>query len=299
MGDQQENVRPKFDVNEHLIDKVWEDETKGLLKEVISFRYCTVVKASEISKCLIEILDIQNLCSDKHNTNYLLDENIGKELWVEIGHALTPIDCYIEEFLKQMLTNETSKCSITTKSSGIIEFTIRLKRIEFGGYYCEQSACNMFQLAKLYKENGVKMFKEYPTFAHSYFSLAAKCLLSFNPFDDIRDVLTDCDVKQKDFEELLQNVYLNIAACLLKQQRYDDILHVLSYSISQDEPSDKAVYRLALAYYHLKQFENAKNAIEKINYANNKDLVQLMAKVQGSWRADQNKYSNMMKKMFA
>lgn len=298
MDDQSAVVRAKFDVNKHLIDKVWQDDTKGLRKEVISFRYFTVVKASELSRCLVDILEIQNLNTEKHKTNYLLEENIGQEFWVPIGHAVTPIDCYVEEFLKQMFTNETSKCSITTKSSGNIEFTMRVKRVEFGGYYCEQNAVKMFELAKLYKDNGVQMFKDYPLFAHNYFNLAAKCLLSFNPFDDIADLLTDCDLTRKDFDDLLQNIYLNIAACLIKQERYDDILHVLNYSLVQEDPSEKAIYRLAVAYFHLKQFENAKNTIERINYKNNKDLVQLLAKVVEFWKVDHNKYSNMVKKMF-
>jgi tetratricopeptide (TPR) repeat protein len=198
-----------------------------------------------------------------------------------------------------MFTNETSKCSIAAKSSGVIEFTMKLKRIEFGGYYCEQSAVNMFELAKSYKEKGVKMFKEYPLFAHNYFNLAAKCLLSFNPFDDLEDLLADSSLSKTDFVELLQNVYLNIAACLVKQQRFEDVLHVLSYSKTQDNPSEKAIYRLALAYFHLKQFDNAKATIERISYKNNKDLVQLMAKILENRKVDNENYSCMVKKMFA
>lgn len=297
MDTQSENVREKFNVDEHLIDKVWEDKAKGLRKEVVNFHFCSVVKPSELSKCLIEVLEVTNMNHEKHKSNYL--ENIEKEVWVEIGHGVTAIDCYVEEFLRQMFTNETSKCFITTTSSGVIDFTIKLKKIEFGGYYCEQTAIKMFELAKTYKENGVKMFKEYPLFAHNYFNLAAKCLLSFNPFDDIDDLLTDSTLEKKDFQELLENIYLNIAACLVKQQRYEDILHVMSYSITQDDPSEKAIYRLALAYFHLKQFENAKNTIERINYKNNRDLVQLMAKIYECWKVDHDKYSSMVKKMFA
>lgn len=291
MGTQQENVREKFDVDEHLIEKVWTDDLKGLRKEVISFSYCTVTKASELSKCSIEIHEIRNL--GNHKTNYLLLENIGKELYVEIGNSTTPVDCYIEEFLKQMLTNETSKCSITTKSSGVITFIMKLKGIEFGGYFCEQSPSSMFDLAKRFKENGVMMFKDFPLFAHNYFNLAAKCLLSMSLVENF-----DGGLKKKDFEELLQNVNLNIAACLLKQHRYDDILHVLSFCTLQENPSEKAVYRLASAYFRLKQFESAKNTIERIDYKNNKELVQLLAKVCENWKVDEHKYSNMVKKMF-
>lgn len=296
MDDQPENVRKKFDVNKHLIDKTWENKEKGLRKEVINFQYCSVVKASELSKCLVDILEVQNLNEEKHKTNYLSEDRIGKEFWIEIGHSLTPIDCYVEEFLKQMFMNETSRCQITTKSSGAITFTMRLKQIEFGGFFCEQRPEKMFELAKCYKENGVKMFKNYPLFAHQYFSLAAKCLISLN--DDIEGSLSESDLTQKDFDDMLQNVYLNIAACLIKQQRYDDILHVLKYTSNQEAPSEKAVYRLALAHFNLKQFQDAKDTIEKIDYKGNKELVQLMAKIQEFWKVDHDKYSNMVKKMF-
>lgn len=299
MDTQQEIVRKKFEVNKHLIDKVWKDEAKGLRKELISFQYCTIVKASELSECLVEFQEIISLDRDKYKTNYLQEENVAREYWIKIGHAVTPIDCYVEEFLKQMLTNETSKCHITTKSSEVITFTVKLKRIEFGGYYFEQPACKMYELARLYKDNGVKMFKEYPLFAHNYFNLAAKCLLSFNPFDDIEDVLADCELERKDFEELLQNIYLNIAACLIKENRFDDILHVLNFTKVQSEPSEKAIYRLALAYFHLKQYEQAKQTIERINYKNNKNLVQLMAKICEFWKVDKDNYSTMVRKMFS
>lgn len=294
MDTKQKNVREKLDVDKHLVDNSWEDKSKGLRKEAVDFKFVSVVKSSDLSKCLVEILEVNNFNPEVQKSNYLL--NTEGEFWLDMGHALTAIDCYVEEFLKQMFTNETSKCFITTKSFGVIDFTVKLKKIEFGGYYCEQPAEKMFELAKSYKENGVQMFKEFPLFAHNYFNLAAKCLLSFNPFDDIE---TDSPLKKSDFLELLQNIYLNIAACLVKENRYDDILHVLSYTITQENPSEKAVYRLALAYFHLKQFDSAKNIIERINYKNNKDLVQLMAKIQEHWKVDNDRYSSMVKKMFA
>lgn len=296
MDTQQKNVRTEYDVNEHLIDKVWEDELKGLRKEVVSFEFSSVVKASELSKCLVEVIKVCNLGDRKSN---YLRESVGQELWIGIGTSVTPVDCYIEEFLKQMFTNETSKCTIKTKSSECVEFVIKLKEIEFGGFFCEQPASKMFEVAKQYKENGVKMFKDYPVFAQNYFNQAAKCLLSFTRYDNGDDPLSDCDITRTDFDELLQNINLNIAACLLKQNRYDDVLHVLNYSVNQEHPSEKAAYRLASAYFHLKQFENAKNIIERVNHKGNKDLTQLLAKVHEHWKVDHDRYSNMVKKMFA
>lgn len=299
MEDQPEVVRKKYDVNKHLIDKVWIDDAKGLRKEVINFRYATMVKASELSKCLVEILDVQNWDSAKHKSNYVKSDKMSSEFWISIGHAVTPVDCYIEEFLKQMYTNETSNCFVRTKSaSDEIKITIRMKRVEFGGYYAEQSIEKMYELAKFYKENGVKMFKDYLIFAHNYFNLAAKCLLSYNIHGE-EDIINEqsTTLKRKDFDDLLHIVYLNIAACLIKQNRYEEVLHVLSYVKLQENPSEKAVYRLAQAFFHTKDFESAVKIIEKVDYKQNKDLSQLMTKAQVSVKEEKNQFSDMYKKM--
>lgn len=299
MDDQSEVLRTKYDVNKHLVDKVWCDETKGLRKEVISFRYASMVRASELSKCLVEILDVKNWNEEKHKSNYIKSNEIGKEFWIEIGHAVTAVDCYIEEFLKQMYTNETSNCFIAMKSStDEITITLRMKRIEFGGYYAEQSIDGMYELAKLYKENGVKMFKDYPLFAHNYFNLAAKCLLSYNIHGE-EDIINEqsTTLTRTDFNGLLHKVYLNIAACLIKQNRHEEVLHVLSYVKTQDKPSEKAVYRLAQAYFHTKDFESAVKLMEKVDYKQNKDLAQLMAISKESMKAEKSQFTDMYKKM--
>jgi hypothetical protein len=224
-----------YDVDKDLVERVWEDEKKGLRKELINFKFVSIVKASELSNVNVDFFDIQNL--NNHKSNYLKEES---NVWIEIGHSVTAIDCYVEEFLKQMLINETSKCSIKSKCTGEINFTVRMKKIEFGGYYHEQSPTQMFQLARLYKENGVKMFKEFPLFAHNYFNLSAKCLLSFQTQDvDYDELLKESSVTKKDFDELLQNVYLNIAACLIKQERFEDILSILEFVKLQDNPPEK------------------------------------------------------------
>lgn len=275
------------------IARTWEDAKKGLRKKMVEFNYESIVKASELSKCLVDIFNIENL--NNHASNYLKEQN---EIWIDIGHALTSIDCYIEEFLKQMLTNETSKCYIKTKSSDEICFTMRLKKIEFGGYYYEQSPSQMFELAKLYKENGVKMFKDYPLFAHNYFNLAAKCLLSFNTQDvDYDELLKDSGITKKDFDELLHNVYLNVSACLIKQERYEEILPILQFIKQQEHPSEKGVFRLATAYFHIGNYEEAERLIKKIDYKGNRELVVLMEKVKGCQKIENDKLSSMAKKM--
>lgn len=301
MDTQSQNVREESlnDYSKLLIGKSWKDDAKGLKKTCLALQFVSMDKPTELAKCYVDILNIQN--SANHKSNYLKEEN---DILIKIGHAVTAIDCYIEELVKQMYTNETSECEIMTKSAGALTFHMRLKSIEyeFPGkiYFCDLSPAQMFELAKQYKECGVKMFKDFPLFAHNYFSLAAKCLLSFNHYqpDELDENLRESEVKKKDFDELLRNVYSNIAACLIKQGRYEQIISILSFVKSEEDPNEKAAFRLATAYYNTREYQEAESVIKKvINYKSNKDLMILLEKTQKLSKANKEKSSEIAKKM--
>jgi tetratricopeptide (TPR) repeat protein len=196
-----------------------------------------------------------------------------------------------------------SKCEIMTKSGDAITFHMRLKSIEYDSseiYYCDLNPLQMFDLAKQYKECGVKMSRKYPLFAHNYFSLAAKCLLSFNHFQpgELDEKLSHTEVKKKDFDELLQVLYSNIALFLIKQKRYDQVISLLGYVKSEENPKEKAAHRLATAYFHLRDYQEAEEIIKKVeNYKSNKHLALLLEKVQKMGKAEKEKLSNLAKKM--
>jgi FK506-binding protein-like len=277
---------------------IWIDEAKGLRKEVSNFKYVSTIKATELSKCMVIFSDIIN--NTHKESNYLRNG----EVFIEMGSALTPIDCYIENFLLQMHLREESRCSIRTRSGDEISFILKLMKVEFGGYYCELSADQMYQLGQKYKENGVSMYKEYPKFAQQYFSKAAKCLLSYSALRDVEGQLEEesppspiDDILEK-MTVLLETVYMNLSMCLIKQNRFEDVVYLMAFVDKQENPSEKAVYRKALAHYHLKQFEEAKLTLEKVDFASNRDLTALWAKLYATWKSEENKYSEMVKKMF-
>lgn len=280
------------------VPAVWTDEKKGLRKELISFEFRSVTKANELSKCVAVLSDVSGL-KDEHESDYLRREN-NKEVLFELGMALTPIDCYVELFLQQMMIGEKSRCSITTKSGDVIQFVLLIAGVEFGGYYYSKSLEEVVALAKRAKENGVKMFKKYPIFAHNYFNKAAKLLISLEPFDKLheRDIGKNCkDVEP--LKELLKNVRLNIAACLIKQQRFEEVLHVLEFAEQSDNVPEKAIYRRAYAYLHLGSLDEAKRTLERINYQENNECNALYLTVIERWKKSNQNYSSMVKKMFA
>lgn len=281
-----------------VVPSIWENTSLGLRKELITIEYRNIIKASELSSCLVTIKDIH--CPSERDSDYLKDVNVPKTL-IKLGYALTPIDWYIEKFLQVMLEGETSRCIIHSKSNTKeISFTIHLQSIDFGGYYHEQSLSKMLSLAKLYKENGVKMFKNHPVqFAHYYFTKAARCLLAFLGYFDIEQRAKEENINLNELLLLKENIYTNIAACLLKQNRNNDIIDVLSFVNFTEDPPEKAVYRLAVAYLNTKEYEKACDVIKKLpNYAENKDLVALLNKVIQESKEGDAKYATMVKKMF-
>lgn len=279
------------------VAKEWTDEKRGLRKELITFKYQSVTKANDVSKCLVAISDVSGL-RDDHDTEYLRCEN-NTEYWVTLGDALTPIDYYIEVFLKQMLIGETSRCTINTKSGQSIQFILKLIRIEFGGYFYSKSLPELVHTVQHYKENGVKMFKKYPLFAHEYFSRAAKLLISCLPFNTLQEREMNIDESSPEFlQELLETIYMNLAACLIKEKRYEEALHVLEFTDRTENIPDKAIYRRATAHFHLHQFDEAKLILERINYKENKECNALYRNVFEKWKSSNDKYAKMVKKMF-
>lgn len=274
--------------DDSLVPAVYENRTKGLRKERLSFHYTSLEKPSELCRCQVIIRDVSDVGS--HVSNYLNANT--EEQWLTIGTAITPIDCYVELLLQQMLTNEESRCMIKTKTSEV-SFTMKLLRIDDHKYYYQLSFTEMLELVKRYKENGVKMFPKYPLFAHAYFNRAVKCLLSLSVTEE-----PEATGSKEEVRSLLETLYLNISACLIKQNRYDEVPHVLQYTNAQEIPSTKATYRKALAHYMLKQFPEAIATLQKIDYASSKECVALHKQIIQARQQDDSNYNTMVKKMF-
>lgn len=283
--------------DEQLVPAIWHNEEKGLRKELVEYEYFSIDKPTELSKCLVSIKNIVNI-NTEHDTKYL-KENV-EEFWIEIGNAITPIDYYIELLLMEMLTNESSNCFIKTKSSdNEIEFLMKLINIKSVKYYFELSSDEMYILAESYKNNGVQMFTKYPKFAQQYFNTAAKCLLSHQPFVDLDMAEANNQYKSMNFQELLNIIYMNISACLIKEKRFDEIIYLLKFVDDEPAPTEKAIYRRAFAFFNTKKYLEARQVIERINFKNNKTLSSLYNDINSAEKKDNMSYDNIVRKMFS
>lgn len=281
----------------YAIEKEWSDDKKGLHKELIAFKFQSVTKPNDLSKCCVAITELNGL-KEHHATQYLRDEHRNMDYWITINNALTPIDCYVELFLKRMLIGEISRCSIKTKSGDYISFVMQLIRVEFGGYYYSKSLPEIVTLAQHYKENGVKMYKDYPLFAQNYFNQAAKLLISCEPFDTLKERETG-EMDPVKLRELLENILSNICQCLIKQERYEEAAHVMAFTNRAENVPDKAIYRRANALYLLGKLEDAKQTIERINYKDKKECLLLHTNIVEKLKHADSNYRKMIKNMFA
>lgn len=295
--EQQSPNKPSLTTIHPFLVEVWEDKSRGLRKEITNFKFITLTKATEISKCCVSISHIYGL--QEHHESVHLQNGDQFEYWISLGDAVTPIDCYIDVFLQEMLVGETSNCSLQTKSGESISFQLNIMKINFGGYVFELSTEDIIRLAQKYKDNGVKMFKKYPTFAQAYFNRAAKCLISCLPFNTLKDQNPEDEpLDPAKLERMLENIYMNIAACLIKQNRFDEALHVLRFTDREKNVPEKALYRRALAHFKYGQLDDAKNTLERFNYKDSKESLALYNDILVKWKVSNQNYSNMVKKMF-
>lgn len=286
---------PRSPARTDLVPKFWKNDIKGLHKELISFRFMSMTKPTPEARCHVSISEVNNLSGKE--SNILNDHEPISEQWITIGSGLTPIDCYIELFLIEMLPNEKSKCTIRCKDNLQVSFILKLLRVETSKLHFTKSPKEILVLAKTYKENGVKMFSKYPVFAHSYFNRAAKCLLSCAPLEGL-DPAQEGEETITEMQTLLETLYLNISACLIKEHRYDEVLQILQFIALQEKPSEKAIYRMAVAQFQVKQYPEAIKTLERINYATTRDCAALYQQIKTTWQQEQNQYNNMVKKMF-
>ncbi|XP_067615444.1 protein Bride of doubletime [Eurosta solidaginis] len=269
---------------------------KGLRKQVISLNnFKQLDKPHLVSKLTIKVEEVQNL--NGHQSRYLASEFNGQEQKVVMGMALTPTDCYVELLARQMIVGEQAICFIATKK-GEIRFILTLLNIHDTKEIHKLNVAEIYALALRFKENGVVMFKQYPRFAHEYFARAAKCLISYKPFNTL-SANTE-GVSGDEMESLFTQIQTNLAACLLNEERYEDVIYVTKFVEEQMDASEKSIYRRATAFYHLKEFEKARRLIERVpNYQEKKDFAKLHHRLADSWKTSNEQYKNLVQRMFS
>lgn len=297
-----DGVEPEF-IDETAIFRPpveWQKPELGLRKHLLLFSWVSIDHPTELSECLVRFDDIEGLGG--RESNYLCDE--GARV-IQLGSAVTDVDFLVDIVFQHMYTGETSRVYINTKNGDTIVFTATLLAIQTARHLYQLSAKEMLQWALAQKNQGVAMFKKWPSIAQRYFNLAAKGLISFKPFDAIDPAVEGISGAQ--LQTLHDNVCLNISACLLKESRFDDVIHVLGDLTQIPEAGsdksarmmpEKAVYRKALAHVQLSQLDEARELVECVDYAENPDLFNLWTVIVRKQSEYNEHYAQMVRKMF-
>ncbi|KAH8395539.1 hypothetical protein KR222_005251 [Zaprionus bogoriensis] len=279
------------------IGNEWSDATRGLHKQVLALQFQAVEKPHAESTVLFTINKSCDNLGDRPS-KYLGKDCGAQQQTMAMGTAVTPIDCYLELLLQQFLPGETSACSIQTKAGEQLKFELRLERITSNTQLEMLNAAEIHKLALRYKENGVAMFKAYPKFACDYFARAAKLLITYKPFDKLNKKSNGIDGAE--LETLFVQIQTNLAACLLQEKRYEHVVYHTEFVETAEHPSEKSMYRRALAFYHLKEFEKAQRTIERVpNFEEKREFSKLRDNIASSWKNSNANYKQLVQRMFS
>ncbi|KAM7361834.1 bride of doubletime [Cochliomyia hominivorax] len=281
---------------EWYVGTEWQIERKGLHKKVLALDFTKVEKPHQVAQVVINVKKIENF--KDRESQWLQQDTLNADQIMEMGSALSPVDYYLELLVQQMMLGETAECTIKTKQPGEdIKIVLTLQEIKSSKGIQQLTVPEMYNLALKYKENGVKIFKIYPIFAHEYFAKAAKCMISYKNFEGLtkkRDGMAG-----KDMQELFTQIQTNLAACLLNEKRYDDVIYQTNFVDKMNNPSEKSIYRRAMAYYYMHEFDLAQKTIEKVpNFKDKKEFANLYQRVSDGWKNSNVQYKGMVQKMF-
>ncbi|KAH8383026.1 hypothetical protein KR009_006302 [Drosophila setifemur] len=277
----------------------WEDKSRGLVKKVLSLQFRDMEKPSTASTVQFSV---NNKCANlgSRPSKYLASgerSTYPQQHPLEMGTSLTPVDCYLEILLQQFLPGETAACSIATNSGGQIEFELKLDRIVKNVQVDKLNAEETYDLALRFKGSGVAAFKTHPKFAFDYFVRAAKLLITYKPFDKLTK--KENGINGSTVEELFVLIQTNLAACLLQEKRYEHVIYHTEFVESAECPSEKSIYRRALAYYHLKEFAKAQATIERVpGYEEKREFSKLRDNIASSWKDSNAHYKELVQRMF-
>lgn len=313
MVDQSQNVFETFDdihlnlpimkINDRHSGRpeaLWLNDELGIRKELLTFNFVSMQRPSIRSKCRVILSNI-SAATQNHDSLYLNknpDDPPDGDQCIQLNTACTPLDYIIELVLQQMVSGEKSRCFIRCNNEEIIQFDIDLLEVLFTGYLHELSLVQLYDWAEQAKANGVAMYKRYPKFAQRYFNDAAKALISFKPFKNECEWETNNGIAFLKVQTMFDSICVNIAACLLKEGRYDETLAVLLEQTDRPDATEKACYRRALAHFNLKQYEEALLQLQRYDWKQNRDATVLYSDIMQQWSSYKETYANMVKKMF-
>lgn len=294
----------------------WCDAALGVSKHLLDFQFVAMDRPTDLDECDVVVTERNAECAARHS-EWLRGDDGGDAIRVRLRTARTEFDCVLGIVLQQMMPGERSRVNIATRGQVLLELTLQLQRIcpVAGGnkrHLHQLTSAELVDWAGEQKANGVALFRRKEMCMAQYaFARAAKALVSLKPFDKTADkaaaeLITAGTKTQiaKEWQLLYESVCVNLAACLLRQQRWEDVLYVLQDATKRGTidapgiPDPRAIYRRAVAHFNLRQLDEARIQIERMKWQSNAELKLLRDAIVREQNAYASRYSNMVRKMF-
>lgn len=308
----------------------WSDERLGASKRLLDFEWlpsASMDRPTELDECVVEVSEWNAACA-ACASEFLRELQSGIEgggdagneattIRVALRRASTGFDCVLAAVLRHMWPGERSRVRIERRQQSVAdehrhpELTIRLVRIcpaEQRHWHQLQPAA-VAALAAEQRALGVALYRQQETgWAHWTFARAARAMCACKPFDKIAGDAA----RAAEWQRLFESVCVNLAACLVRARRWEDVLYVLREVTERDVTAAtgdgggggcdaelvRAIYRRAVAHFNLRQLDEARAQIERLEWQTNGEQRELRERIVDEQAVYQAEYSTMVKKMF-
>lgn len=265
-----------------------EEECKKLTEEITK----KIIKNGEFGRrpslkwiCYIEV-NFQNSVKEEKFKRGSLE--------IIIGDACSRYDRLLERCVESMHLGEKSLFSINSaQESKELQVAIELKSVKEKPYIFQWTDEEKLKESNYFKDKGTELFKENRIEEAFYkFSNALKLIITL-------DSVLENDDPGPEVNDLRVALYNNLARCQLHFNNYLFVVELCSNSININ-CSSKALYRRALAYIELKEYENAENDLIQLLKLEpkNKAAMEKYKEVRELDRVNRENYHLVLKKMF-
>ncbi|KAG8190375.1 hypothetical protein JTE90_022019 [Oedothorax gibbosus] len=215
----------------------------------------------------------------------------------------------IETALQKFNKGEKSKIVLAPKyafgSSGnaelgvppnaTVEYEVTLKAFEKEKESWNMSIEEKIEQSEIAKSKGTNYFKD------GKFEIASK---QYKKITNFLHYETGAEEEKSEKSNSILNAgYLNLAACYLKLERYDEVVQSCEKALEIDPKNAKGLFRKGQAHLALKDYEQARNCFVKVletdstNKAAQKNLYVCKEFIRKQLESEKKMYQNMFKKM--
>ncbi|KAK6635633.1 hypothetical protein RUM44_000887 [Polyplax serrata] len=211
-----------------------------------------------------------------------------------IGDGTREYDRLLEQCLETMHLEEESSFRLKLTNEKEISIDIALRSVVEKPYLFQWTDEEKIKESNHYRETGAQLFKDNQIEEAFYkFSSALKLLLTTDKF------LEDEIGTHPELDNLRVVLYNNLARCHLHYKNYSNVVELCDNSIKINS-SVKALYRRAVAYIELKEYECAENDLVQLLKLEprNKAVIEKYREVRELDRNNRENYHSILKKMF-